>query len=58
MIKDFTLEQLVDFNESIAGDYLKEYTYPWEALPHIEEIILAIGKSLPEDRFEKRGENI
>ena len=55
MIKDFTLEQLVDFNESIAGDYLKEYTYPWEALPHIEEIILAIGKSLPEDRFEKRG---
>ena len=58
MIKDFTLEQLVDFNESIAGDYLKEYSYPWEALPHIEEIILAIGKSLPEDRFEKRGENI
>lgn len=58
MIRDFTLKQMLDLKESIAGEYLKNYTYPWEALAHIEEIILAIGKTLPADRFEQRSENI
>lgn len=57
-IQDYTITNLLDLEETIAADYLKEYTYPWEVLPHIEEIILKIGETLPADRFEKRGENI
>lgn len=58
MISDYTIANLLELEESIAGEALEAYTYPWEVLPHIEEIILALGESLPEDRFEKRGENI
>lgn len=58
MISDYTIANLLELEESIAGEALKAYTYPWEALPHIEEIILELGASLPEDRFEKRGENV
>ncbi len=58
MISDFTIENLLDLKESIAADFLKNYTYPWEVLPHIEEMILAIGKRLPSDRFEQRGDHI
>ncbi len=58
MIQDYKITELFDLKESIAAEYLTAYTYPWEVLPHIEEIILEIGKSLPEGRFEKKGENI
>lgn len=55
---DYTIGNLLDLNETIAAEYISQYTYPWEILPHIEEIILRIGKTLPEDRFEKRGDDI
>ncbi len=58
MIQDFTVQQLLDLKETIAADFLENYTYPWEVLPHIEEIILAIGRTLPEAVFEQRGDNI
>ncbi len=58
MIQDYKITELFDLKESIAAEYLTAYAYPWEVLPHIEEIILEIGKSLPEGRFEKKGENI
>lgn len=58
MIQDYTIANLLDLNESIAAEYLKNYTYPWEVLPHIGEILLQIGPSLPKDRYEERGRNI
>lgn len=57
-LADYTIANLLDTNETIAAEYLKDYTYPWEVLPHIEEIIRKIGESLPADRFEKRGDDI
>ena len=58
MIQDYTIANLLDLTESIAAEYLKDYTYPWEVLPHIGEILLQIGPSLPKDRYEERGRNI
>lgn len=57
-ISDFTIDQLFDLNETIAADLFADATYPWELLPKISEFIIALGQTLPEDRFEKRGENI
>ena len=39
---------LFDLTKSLAGDYLKGFTYPWEALSGSGEMIVALGKSLPE----------
>ena len=37
---------------------LNRFQYPWEALPHIKEFILALGPSLPKDEYEEIKENV
>ncbi|MBR3660643.1 MAG: UDP-N-acetylglucosamine pyrophosphorylase [Bacilli bacterium] len=42
---------------SLADKYIKSFTYPFEILPHIGEIIMEIGKTLGDDYYLKN-ENI
>jgi NDP-sugar pyrophosphorylase family protein len=59
MKKDqMTIKELFDLHKSMAGEYLEKYTYPWEVLPHIGEIVKELGKNLPEDEYEQKGETI
>ena len=44
-----TVNELYDLSHSLAGDYLKQFTYPWEALAGISDLILEIGKQLPQE---------
>ena len=57
-LKDFTINNLFDLNETIAKDLFEGKEYPWEVLSEISSFIIELGSRLPEDRFEKRGENI
>ena len=57
-LTDFTIQNLFDLNETIAANLFNGKTYPWEVLAEIKDFIIALGNQLPEDRFEKRGENI
>ena len=57
-LKDFTIDNLFDLNETIAAELFEGREYPWEVLGDITDFIIALGNKLPEDRFEKRGENI
>lgn len=41
--------ELFDLSRSIAGDYLSQFTYPWEALDGIKELILTLGPELGEE---------
>ena len=58
MFEKLTIPELLDLNHTAAGAYLAELTYPWEALPKISQWILELGAALPEDEYEKRGDNI
>ncbi len=49
---------LYDLNETIAGDYLARFTYPWEALAGIADYIRALGPTLDPDRYAHLGEDI
>ncbi|MBQ0060135.1 MAG: UDP-N-acetylglucosamine pyrophosphorylase [Lachnospiraceae bacterium] len=49
---------LFDLNETIAADYLRSFTYPWEALGGIRELIDTIGPTLPKEIYEQKGEHI
>ena len=49
---------LYNLEETIAKELLEKYTYPWEALSHIEEFILELGKKLPKDEYNQIGENV
>lgn len=52
------IAELYDLNETIAAELFEGATYPWEVLPKIHDFIIALGEILPEDVYEKRGENI
>ena len=41
-----------DLSHSLAGDYLKKYEYPWQALSGIKELILDLGNQLG-DEYEE-----
>ncbi len=50
--------ELYDLTHTKAREYLLKYTYPWEALAGIKNLILEIGSMLDEDLYEKRGDDI
>lgn len=52
------IKNLFDLNETIAAEVFDGLTYPWEVLPKIGAFIVALGNTLPEDKYEKRGENV
>lgn len=52
------VKNLYNPEETIAAPLFDGEAYPWELLGKIRDFIVELGNSLPEDRFEKRGENI
>ncbi len=52
------IDELYDLSHSIAGDYLQQFTYPWEALKGIADFIRAVGPTLPADRFDRIGDDV
>ena len=47
-----TIEDLYDLSHTLAADYLAGFTYPWEALKGIKDMILALGETLGEEYTE------
>ena len=53
-----TIKELFSLDETAAKEYLSQFTYPWEALSGIHDLILKLGAALPEELYEKREEDI
>ena len=47
-----TIRDLYDLKHTLAAEYLSRFTYPWEALKGIKDMILALGANLSEDYVE------
>ena len=58
MTEALTVKKLYTLDQTIAKDIFEGVTYPWEVLPKISSFILELGKTLSEDEYEKRGENV
>lgn len=58
MLKDFTISNLLDLNETIAGELFEGKTYPWEVLPEIGDFILKLGKTLDLQEYDCKDGNI
>ncbi len=52
------IHNLYTLKESVAGEYLSQFTYPWEALQGIGDFIKKLGSTLDPEKFEQRGEDI
>ena len=48
----YTIENLYDLSHTLAADYLKGFSYPWEALKGIKDMIISLGSSLGGDYTE------
>lgn len=49
---------LYDLGHTIAKELMEAYTYPWEALAHIENVIAELGAQLPKEEYEQRENNV
>lgn len=49
---------LYDLTHTLASDYLKGFTYPWEALKGISEFIVSLGKTLNPEEYNNPAENV
>lgn len=52
------ITDLYDLSHTQASEYLAGFTYPWEALAGIKDLILEIGATLDPELYEKHGEDV
>ena len=49
----YTITDLFDLSHTLAKDYFSAYTYPWEALPGIKDMIVQLGNTLDKEQYEE-----
>lgn len=52
------ISNLLDLSHTLAGDYLKQFQYPWQALDGIKELILTLGAGLSPEEYDQPQPNI
>ncbi len=52
------IKDLYTLEESVAGEFLSGFEYPWEALAHIKDFILELGPKLSADEYDYKGDNV
>ena len=57
-MEECKVKNLYNLEETIAASIFEGVTYPWEVLPEIGAFIQKLGKTLSEEEYEKRGEDI
>lgn len=56
--EELKILNLFDLDYTIAKDLFLKYEYPWEVLSDIGDFILLLGSTLPEDEYNRIGEDI
>lgn len=54
----YTIADLYDLSHTMASDYLKNFTYPWEALKGISAMIISLGQTLSADEYDQPAPNV
>ena len=49
----YTITDLFDLSHTLAKDYFSAFTYPWEALPGIKDMIVQLGETLDKEQYEE-----
>lgn len=55
---NITVTELLDLSHTMAGDYLRQFQYPWEALDGIKELILTLGPTLSPEEYDQPQEHV
>ena len=54
----YTIKDLYDLDHTLAKEYLEQFTYPWEALKGIKDLILELGKKLDPNEYDEVSKNV
>ena len=54
----YTINEMYDLEHTLARDYLKQFTYPWEALKGIKDFIITLGNSLDKNEYIETSEHV
>lgn len=57
-MKDFTIDNMLNLDETIASELFEGKTYPWEVLPEIGRFILELGSKLNPEEYDCLDGNI
>lgn len=57
-MNNITISSMYSLEHTIACNYLKQFTYPWEALSNISNMIIELGNNLSPDEYDNPAENI
>ena len=52
------IKELFEPGRTAAWEYLSQFTYPWEALSGIRDLVLELGAALNISEYEQRGSDI
>ena len=52
-----TIKELYSLEHSLAGNYLSQFEYPWQALAGIKALIISLGKTL-DSSYKEVSENV
>lgn len=55
---NITVKALFDLQYTQAGEYLSQFTYPWEALSGISEFIVKLGQTLSPQEYDTPAEGV
>ena len=47
------INDLLDLSHTMAAEYLRQFTCPWEALDGIKAMILSLGETLPAEEYDQ-----
>lgn len=50
--------ELYELSHSLSGGYLSQFTFPWEALEGIGDMIIKLGRELDKSEYEELKENV
>ena len=54
----YKITDLYDLDHTLAKDYLSQFTYPWEALAGIKQLILDLGAKLDPAEYDEVSEHV
>ena len=50
--------ELFDLTHTLAGEYLAQFAYPWQALDGIKDLILDLGAKLSKEEYDETAPNV
>ncbi len=54
----YAIKDMYDLDHTIAKEYLGQFTWPWEALDGIKELIVRLGEGLDKDEYDEVSEHV